>query len=200
MKKRIAFTIILLFVASSTVLAQSYAIDKGSFQIAGMIGYQSMGGDLYEDADENRSTTINVSPGIRYFVAPKIAIGGDILYERTSQGDYSNTTLGIGPVVIIAFGDSKTKTYPYIGGGFLFASNTDKDVDVDWWTGEEEEVEHKTTGSDIMFGGGIIHMVSKNLGIMAELSYHIQSMKPEEGESHSGNVIWFRSGLTGFIF
>ena len=203
MKKRIAIAVIFLCSITCTVLAQEYAIDKGSYQIAGMVGFQSMGGDLYGDADDNRLTSLDIAPGLRYFVAPKIALGADLLYTRTSQGDESSTTLGIGPVVILAFGSSQSKTYPYIGGGIFYARNTEKSSyeEFDPWIGQTTTTEEdKISGSDLRFGTGLIQMVSKNLGIMVELSYHIHNMKPEEGDSQSGNMIWFKSGLSGFIF
>ena len=35
-----------------------------------------MGGDLYEDSDENRATTIQTTPSISFFVTPGLALGG----------------------------------------------------------------------------------------------------------------------------
>jgi len=43
-------------------------------------------------------------------------------------------------------------------------------------------------------------MLGKNLALTGELRYHIQSLKPEEGDSESGNVIAFLIGFAAFLY
>ena len=107
MKKSALFLLLFVFVVTS-VFAQEYPVDKGSKMVLGGITFSSIGGDLYENSDGDRATYINVMPSFGYFVIPGLAIGADLLYDRTSQGDDTENTLGIGPKVIYAIGANKT--------------------------------------------------------------------------------------------
>jgi len=121
---------------------------------------------------------------------PNIAVGGDLMYLRTSQGDVSATQVGIGPAATYFFNVQSDKVYPYVGMGLLYYNYS---IDVDQW-------DSSASGFDFRFGGGVTYMLGKNLAVIAELGYHIQSLKPEEGDSESGNILAFTVGFAAFLY
>ena len=164
-------------------------IDKGSINLGGTFSLQSSGGDLYE-YDGDRETLTMFFPGGRYFIKDNIAVGGDITYIRMAQGDDAITTLGIGPAAAYFFRTKSDKFYPYLGLGIFYSNYSFKSGT--WDT--------SASGFDFRFGGGLAYMLGKNLAIVFELTYHIQSLKPEEGDSESGNIIAFSVGFAGFLY
>jgi len=190
----LGFTVFSLIFFSSVVQADDSRakspIDKGSINIGGTFSIQSSGGDLYESSKGDRQTTAIFTTGNRYFILPSIAVGGDIMYLRTSQSDVSATQFGIGPALSYFFDVKSDKIYPYVGVGLLYYNYS---VDLGQW-------DTSTTGFDFRFGGGLAYMLGKNLALVVELNYHLQSLKPEEGDSQSGNILAFTVGFAAFLF
>jgi len=173
-----------------------FAIDKGSMAIGGTASFSMSGGDLYKDADDNSETSFSLAPMALYFVIPNLAVGGEVSFGRDSQGDYSNTSYGIGPKVLYAFGKQESMTYPYLSAGFGYLSHTTNN------TYNDVEYESKTTGTSIKVAGGVFLMPGQqHLGINIEAGYVMDSLKGDEdnAESVSGNQIVVNVGLIGFL-
>lgn len=186
MKKGILI-IVTLLLSSSLALSQEFAVDKGSTIISGMGSYASQGGDLFENSDGDRATTIMLMPTINYFVAPNISIGGGVAYTSQSQGDYSYHTIGIGPTLGYFIGDSNSKSHPYLAAGIRYYSMGDEDDSI--------------SGTDIVIGGGIITPVKNHVGIVLEAGYHIMSLKHKDWDkSESGNLIMVGIGIAGLLY
>ncbi len=103
--------------------------------IGGMLSFSSQGGDLYSSQTydpydgsvvDDRITTIGIIPSLFYFISPGIGFGGDLSYNRMSQGDNSSTTWADGPKIGY-FIDSGSNTIPYVGGGVNYLSIGDQD-------------------------------------------------------------------------
>lgn len=82
MKKTLFITGI-LFLLSTTVFSQDYALDKGSIIISGRFTYTVQGRDLFL-SKEPRSTSIKFMPAIEYFIAPHVFVGGRLAYTYYS--------------------------------------------------------------------------------------------------------------------
>ena len=189
--KKIILSILLLSFCATFAFSQDYAVDKGSFWLAGMASFASQGGDLYKDAEDNRITTFSLAPNVSYFVARNVFIGAGITWTRTSQGDYSEHFFGIGPHVGYAFGNAESKVYPYIGAGFQFGSVGAS------WDGESETI----SGTQITIGAGVILPVKEHFAVVIEIGYIFHSMKGEDWtERVSGNMFAIGIGIAGFIF
>jgi hypothetical protein len=160
----------------------SEATDKGAILISGMASFSSQGGDLFEDIEENRLTTIAIVPSVFYFVIPGLGIGADASYNRQSQGDNALYTLGIGPKVGY-FLDSGSAAIPYVagGGGFTTIGNGDSE-----------------SGYYFKVGGGVL-LRKDHLAVAFEAGYMYTSFDIE-GESFSGNAITVGVGFAGFLF
>lgn len=173
-----------------SVLAQSYAIDKGSYLLGGTVGFTSQGGDLYDAGDGDRATTITLNPTFGYFVTPGLAIGGNVQFQKTSQGDFSTSTVGIGPSLAYYFGQPTSKVYPFISASVGYSSLS-----------ADAGSFGSTSISGYQFGvtGGLSYMLARNVALTGGVFYQNQTFT-ESGMSASGDTFGFQGGVTAFIF
>ena len=198
MKKPIFMTLAVFMLAlfSGFTFAQGSPIDEGSMMAAGGFSFSNWSGDLYEDADNNSQTVIDIFPILSYFILPGLAAGGEFAYSRISQSDWSYTAFGIGPQVRYYFvlnreqTEAKGSTYPYFSVNFLFGTAKFKS------DSGESKYTYKTFG----FGLGAVYMISDAVGVFGQGGFDIDSRKPEDGDSVSGNVLGFDVGFTYFIY
>ncbi len=173
MKKRILFflTFMGVFVLSLTsVSAQNSAYDRGSSILIGSFAYSSTGGELFvaEPDEDGRITTLQINPSLSYFVAPGLAIGGKVLFQRTAQDDDSFTTWGLGPQILYFIGSNRAQssvkgtTYPYLGATFAFLRSTAKST----FRGQTDKT--SANGTAVAFGLGINHMITNSAGLFVE--------------------------------
>ncbi|UCE20893.1 MAG: hypothetical protein JSV46_01280 [Candidatus Aminicenantes bacterium] len=185
--KKIILSIFLLSFIATFAFSQDHAVDKGAFILAGTGSFISQGGDLYEDFEENRLSTFTLTSTVNYFVVHNVFIGAGLSYNRMAQGDFSMSTIGIGPTVGYAFGKTESKSNPYIAGSIqLYSLGTDGDT---------------TSGTDISINAGIIISIKEHLGLIIEIGYHFQNLKNEAWpESMSGNIFSIGIGIAGLLF
>jgi outer membrane protein W len=186
MKKIILISLVLLLF-HSFAFSQDFAVDKGSILFAGMASFSTSGGDLYENADGDRAMNITLEPSVNYFVIQNVGVGLKAQYSRDSQGDYTSSTLGIGPNLAYFLGDAESNMFPYLGAGFHYITNSVDDYTI--------------SGTDIAIIAGVLAPVKKNLGIMINASYHMMSLKHEDwDEAESGNIIMVGIGIAGMLY
>ena len=189
------FTLTLIFVFGSA-FAQSYHPDKGSKIITGEFSFSSGGGDLYKNSDGDRLTTIELDPCISYFLTPGLALGGNFLLLRVSQGDMGETAWGIGPRLMYFIGGNKSistgkgTTYPFLDAAFIYIKSSSKGA----------SYELSSSRIRIKLGGGIFHMLSDSVGLFGEVAYNIDRVKPEDGDSESGNQFNIVAGFAFFLY
>jgi hypothetical protein len=183
--------VLVLCLVVGTAFSQDFAVDKKAWIISGAVEFSSSSGDLYENSDGDAITEIAFGPAADYFVAPNIFVGGMISYVSWSRGDVSTSAIGIGPEVGYAFGNGVVNVFPFAKAGFLYLSES-----VDW--GDDTD---KVTGSDITITLGVILPVKQHIGIIPQLSYHIQTMKGdwEGAESEDGTIIRVGVGIAGLV-
>ncbi len=191
MLQKCLFVVLVLCLVVGTSFSQDFAVDKKAWIISGAVEFSSSSGDLYENADGDAVTEIGFVPAADYFVMPNIFVGGMISYVSMAQGDVSISTMGIGPEVGYAFGNADSKVFPFAKAGFLYVSES-----FDW--GDDTD---KVTGSDITITLGVILPVKQHIGIIPQLSYHIQSMKGDwdGAESEDGSIIRLGVGIAGLV-
>lgn len=193
MRKKALLVHVFVFVLCISSSAQNSPVDKGSWFISGNFTFSSAGGDLYENSDGDRLTTIEFTPAANFFVGPGFSIGGRLLFESLSRGNSGITTWGVGPEINYFFSSSEEKseakgsTYPFLQAGFFY-TNISYDSD------------RSQTGTKIRLGGGITHMISNTAAIAGLAAYDIDSEKPEEGDSESGNQFGVYAGLIIFLY
>jgi hypothetical protein len=191
--KKVKF-FIALFVLICIGLAHAQGpIDKGSMLIGGEFAFNSDGGDLFENADDDRITRIAVDCPVGYFLFPGFVLGVRGAYMRTSQGDWSSTEWGVGPQLLYFFGktgdQAKGSTYPFLRTIFLYSQIS-----------EGSDNKTKWTGTLLEFGGGVVHMLTESVGLVGSAGYQMLNFKPEDGESESGNRIRANVGFVFFLY
>jgi outer membrane protein W len=198
MKKLLGFVSVLLLgllLNSGTAFSAGLApIDKGNFIVRGQASFSSWGGDLYEDSGGDRTTKISLTPGVDYFVMKGLAVGGALMYDRTSNDDYTDSTFGIGPEITYFFDigkNGKGAFYPYIGAALFYEYYKSKI--------ETSDVNYDEDGSgySITVGPGICYMLTDAVGLNAMINYQYDSIKLED--TTSGNKITLALGLTVFL-
>jgi len=184
--------IICLCVLSSTISAQEFAIDKKAIIISGSGGYMSQGGDLFEDTDGNKATTVSLKPTVDYFITRKFFIGGGLDFSISSQGDYNSNGIGIGPELGFAFGGPQSKAYPFVQIGILYYK-----MNADYGSGDDSQF----SGSNIFLGCGAIFPVKEHIGVIFSGGYQLLDLKDKEyDKSYSGNIFTVGIGITGLLF
>lgn len=201
--KKITIILVMVLLLATIALSAEGPVDKGNMIVGGEFSFTSNGGDYYENNDGDGLTIIGLSPFMSFFVAPSIAFGGEIQYEKSSRGDFSQSIFGVGPTVAYFFNYDPTRTeikgvvYPYVQAYFAYAK-VSEDYD-----GNDFE------GTVTYFGGkgGIMYMLTKHWAVNTNLYYqsgNFKQTKPEvpDGfdDSKSGNTLGCNVGVTAFLF
>jgi len=193
---------IMFLVLNSNSMAQISPVGKGSVIISGNFSFSSAGGELNENSDGDRLTTIEFDPAANFFVSPGLAVGGKLLFSRSSQGDENSTTWGIGPEINYFFHNSEEiseaagETYPFIQAGFYYSSSV---YNVSSFSGIMNISQIVTK---IRFGVGVAHMISNAVAITCLAAYDIDNEKIKDHEElpGSGNQYGIYAGLLIFLY
>jgi hypothetical protein len=189
--KKILFFMTFFSLFYSLGFGAQYAVDKGSNMFGVTAGFINASGDLYEDEEDNSSTTLLVMLSLAHCIVRNFGIGGDLLVLHHKQGDTGLSTLGLGPKAMFFFGGKDSKAYPYLTSGFYYVRNT-----IDY--GDHD---YTVSGTRFKFGGGASIMIANHLGLLMEASYNWDNLKSEKAkESTDGSMVIVSMGLAGFIF
>ncbi|PKK84537.1 MAG: hypothetical protein CVT49_02895 [candidate division Zixibacteria bacterium HGW-Zixibacteria-1] len=175
-----------------TAAAQETPIDKGSMILGGTVTFQSYSGDLYNNQNGDGEKIFAFMPSFGYFIAPGVVIGADLIYHSDSQGDWSGSIFGIGPMVGYYFNTNKERTeikgsmYPYVKGTFQYLKSGGDYVDE----------------TNTAFGGsvGINYMLSNAVAVDFGINVMSATEDLEGYDSLSGTVITIGAGMQAFIF
>lgn len=184
MKKAI-FISLCLIISTSCLFSQQYALDKGSIMLSGAANFTKYSGAYFKDTEGTGTNLLSLSTSGHYFIIPNLILGVGIDYARLSQRESVFTTINAGPNLGYALGGPESKIFPYIITGYRY--NLYEDV-VD------------LTGNDLFLGIGAILLGSDHIGLDLNVTYHMVDLKPDEGDSQSGNVFSIGCGIAGFIF
>jgi hypothetical protein len=179
-------------IVSSRAFAQASPIGKGSWIISGTAGVNSQ----HFDGSDQTSTTVFVAPNALYFVAPGLAIGGQVSLGYGTNPSNTTTSFGIGPSIRYFFADQHAKTLP-------FASAT---VSPQWTSADPKGAtlaSSSTHGLGIEGTAGMTFLLVPHVGVTGEAYYDHSSMSGDVGSLHvtqSGYSIGVRFGVTAFVF
>jgi hypothetical protein len=110
-----------LCILQSTARAQSFAVDRGVWQIGGSASFSSSGGDSGE-----RTTALSLAPRLGFFVFPGLALGAMLPLHYVSESLGHSTGYGVGPELTYYFGRGSRRLYPYVGVSALLQWTTQK--------------------------------------------------------------------------
>lgn len=181
------FTLIVLALLGTPAMAagQSSALDRGSLLVDGNASFVSAG---VEGAD-TRNTILSVRPGVKYFIIPRLAVGGQLLVGYASGGDVTRTSLGIGPAMDYYFGALSNALHPFVSGSiFLGTERTDRpgfDTDV-------RQVRYRGAA-------GVLYLFTEQVGLNGALFY--EKTEDTVGDDAVGRDSYGLSfGVAAFVF
>jgi hypothetical protein len=176
------------------VLAQSYAVDRGSVLIDGQASFTSTGAEVNGEEADDRVTQLSISPSLQYFLLPGLAVGGEIRFSRRSDEDDTSWAYGIGPAVTYYFGAAADRYwYPYLGATFQLIR-------------EERNRDEGPDPADITTRGykgaaGAVFMISRSVGFNVELFYQVFEQELEDSDAEfEANTYGLAIGISAFVF
>jgi hypothetical protein len=187
MLTRVVRAVALLALVSVAAGAQrSAATNKGAWLISGGVSFSQQSGDLYENAAGDGVTNIALLPNAGYFVMPGLLIGGSVVFDKTSQGDDSESLTGFGPMVAYYF-DRGSSMIPYVGAAYEMGK----------LKSESGGFSSENDGTRMRLGGGIL-LRRGHLGIAIELGYIMETLDVN-GTDVDGNTLAIGVGLVGLL-
>jgi hypothetical protein len=183
---------VLLLILAVPCPAAYYAVDKGSIQLGGSLGFETSSGDLYE-ANGDGESVLGFEPFFGYFIMPHVALGWRFQFTTWSQGDDDDwSVLAIGPVLAYYFGREYAKMYPFISAHVEWRQRSA--------TAAGQELPDETSTS-MGLAVGLTSMVSKNVGIRSALFYNVDNIQVDDTDyDESGAKIGLRVGIESFIW
>jgi hypothetical protein len=192
------------FLVSGLSSAQDHPIDPGVFGLDGTVSFRSQGGDIYS-VEGDRQTTASIEPAGFYFIAPGVAVGGQLRLARSSQDVATSTTLGIGPSALYYFGEPDAEVLPFVGANLLLLrQSTTVDLgSVDIGFGDPVELGEEDitlTGLAFDIQAGFTYMLARNVGVTTAAFFLYERLGGDTDETLSGNTVGVQVGITAFVF
>jgi hypothetical protein len=112
---RVLVPLLTICLSAVSLSAQQPALERGSALISGQASVT-----VQDTGVEENTTTFALTPYVQYFFATGLAIGGELQFSRTSQGDRTFTTYGIGPAISYYF-VRPSDVQPFVRGSIRLA-------------------------------------------------------------------------------
>ena len=191
MRKLVCFMMAICF-AGSVYGQPEFATDAGSFSLGGnILSISSLGGELYDDANDNRTISLSFNPDFSIFIVPSLSIGAEFYASYYLHGVWSQSSFGLGPALTYYFaGHKERKVYPYIGVSYMFRKNIS----------ENSEYDTKSEYNSTYFTGraGVLFMLSNAVGL--NLEYNYTSVASGSDTMTRGNQLYLGLGVKYYIF
>lgn len=195
--RMLASVFALLLLPVGAVTAQSFAVDRGAWQLGGSASYSSS----RAASDTARTTAIYLSPQVGYFVRRGVLVGAVIPFSRYASPGSVATTYGIGPQVGYYFGSRARTFYPFLSARATlqwtratFGTSFDS-------LGGGEEITYRTQAYEA--SGGVAAMLSRDVALTGEAyyaSFHYRTQPSwTEGNTGTSNAFGARFGLSVFL-
>ena len=174
----------------SAQTAPSGPTDRGSKIIGGTAAV--------ERTSIEGSTAFNfaLQPSLLFFVADRVALGGEVSLGYFDHENANTTSWSIGPAARLYFGPSSSKTLPYIGATVQVGSaNTSSDGPV--------STDVESSGWRVEGVAGLTFMISRQVGIAGEFVLQRDERTTDLGTTEQTNTATrfaLRFGVAAFIF
>jgi hypothetical protein len=168
---------VLICIVPFSVFAQNGATDAGGlvFDIGSIVDFTIYTGDAYKG--DNQVTEINIGSGLTYlncsyFVIDNLAVGGEIFFNsvKVKGNDDPDTMFVIEPMVSY-YTPLMDKLYFRTSVGIMFISIQ--------FAGFTDSITQFGFG----FGGGVIYLLTPNLGIYGGVTYATALEAEYDGET-----------------
>lgn len=186
------------FLLPEAAQSQTYPVDQGSWIVGGSASFTNQG----NNNDEDRSTSLFLSPRGQYFVLPGLAIGGTVSLSYTTRDNFSTTGIGAGPAVSYYFGRGVRTVYPFVSASASIRHlSTELGVSVDI-PGLDVNADQTNTSYSFDVSGGVAVMIAKNVSLTGEMFY-TQTRADNDNqiiETFESDVFGVRFGIAAFVF
>jgi hypothetical protein len=98
-------------------------VDEGRIEIGGSA---KMGGSTAENSD----FVFQLNPFAMFYLAQSFALGGSVEFWSAGNKDHSNSKFAIGPRAAYYFDIGNETLFPYVAGGFYWASDNSKNISI----------------------------------------------------------------------
>lgn len=193
---RIALVLLTLVVPGLPAPTQAQSrgpTDRGSMLVGGTANVSRSTSEVGDS--ESTSTGVSLNPMLLYFVAPRVAIGGQLGLSRLSYDDGSSSSWLLGPAARLYFGGSESRTLPFIGANFsLGGASSDSDVG---------NASFESDAWSIEGVAGLTWMVSRQVGITGEAflqRIEIENEGPTSNVEQTRTEMGIRFGFAAFLF
>lgn len=194
---------VLVATAPGLVQSQQSPIQKGSIQVGGTASFtheRDIGNDF-------GWTSLELSPRIGYFIAPRLAVSGNLRFQRIWYDDQETIkdqralTWGIGPGLTYYVPTRFHRLYPFASARTLFLRSRLHSTLTS--SGTPIRSSARSTNNVWLVSGGALYMVGKHVGITTELFYEHEYFTSQYGPATSGNsseMYGLQWGIAAFIF
>lgn len=197
MKKLFSFLCVLtiaMILCYGLVFAQSFPTDKGSRIISSNLSYSSSIGN---------SSIIQCNACFHHFFQRGFALGIKGLYTKESQGSGDISIQGIGPSVLIFFGEQSSSTikgrmYPYIGASYLATKYEISYMAYDYYGYYSSLYHNEIAGNILSYGGGICYMLSNTVGFIIEV--FLNETRLQQINTNVSKTTNVNAGIIAFLY
>lgn len=189
--RTLLFLVVVLLSALPAAAQQPLPFAAGHSLVGGRAGFERRSGDLYEQgAAEERRIQIDLRG--QYFVRPGLALGADVMLERSDREPFGTTTFGVGPSASYFVGDSTSNAYPFasVSGRFIghFVSDDARTL--------------RYFGGGINASGGLAYRLGDHVAATVEVLFAFEMAAPESASSSydSRTSLGLRLGLLAFLY
>lgn len=192
MKNKQVFLTLVLAGFTSVLFGQEYALDKGASFVSATGSISIQGGELYEDNQYNRLLTMSFYPSYNHFVAKNFFIGGGFEFSAQNQGNNNVNSVGIGPQIGYAAGNSSSTAFPFVSVGIRYYTMNFDYADLG---------SSNANGLGYHFGFGLLVPLRDHVGLAFEGGYHVMKVKVKGSNvSYAGNTIVLGFGIIGLLY
>lgn len=156
---------------------------EGVYNLSGSISYSSE-----DDSRFGNSTTFYASPGVLYFISPKIAVGGRVNYWRISDDTSRYESYGIAPAFRYYF--TQNDLNPFVELSYEFGTSKNA----------------SSSGRDYRKNAGIVfglnYFLAKNVALVPSVSYrhYKYEFNDSSRDAHEQKTLSIGVGVSVFIY
>lgn len=174
--------------AAAPAVAQRSPVGQGSKIISGGFYFMS------QKESGDRFTSLSISPGLRYFVLPGLAVGGTISLSAGLSEDADSYGVSVGPGLTYYFRHDRAGA---AGGALLPYATFDAMYSAYRYTFDDSRIPDDTRsyyGFDV--GPGLLYLLNEHIGLFAQATYVLRgAVDYDETES----AIEATGGITVFL-
>jgi hypothetical protein len=155
---RILSTGCLLFLLAAPLAAQSYAVDRGVWQVGGT-GRVSW---FRVTGDGPKNSIAELNPRLGYFVAPGLALTANLQLARYGSSGGHVWNYGVGPGLTYYFIHDGRRLHPFLSTRTLLLHTR---------SSANGGSSYATNAFNWLVSGGAVVLVARNVGLTGELFY-----------------------------